>query len=156
MPTNTYKAIGAVTLAAATSSVTFAVPSGYKDLVLVFDGTLTGGSDILISLNDDTSNTYPNVQMGGNGSTAFSASFTRTGIFLMYGTTDRTNGIAQIFDISATDKHKTGLTRGNRPAGELSAVAGRWPSTSAVTSLSVRVTSNNIASGTTLNLWGIV
>ena len=157
MPTPTYTPLATITLTGSATTVTFSniSTSAYKDLVLVYAGTATGGGDVVLSFNSDTSNTYPNVQMFGNGSSAISSAFTRTGVFVCFASVNQHNWQASIMDSSATDKHKTVLSRYNVPTSETSAEAGRWPSTSAITSIAARITSNSFASGSTFSLYGI-
>lgn len=154
-PVNTYIPIGSVTLSATASEVVFSsLPtSGYRDLILIWSGTSTSGTDIVVSCNGDTTNSYPNVQMFGTGSSAISSAFTRTGAFFTYSSTSQNDAIVQIMDYSASDKHTTILSRGN--ANEVSATASRYPQTNVVSSISVRSTSNPMAIGSTLSLYAI-
>jgi len=157
MPQNTYTPLGAVTLAASTSSVTFAVPSGYKDLVLAVDGATQATGDIGYRLNADSSSIYSYVIMYGTGSSASSGQGTTTyGVMQYNNTTSRCNVLCNFFDVNATDKHKTAISRGNQADGFVMSYGTRWASTAAVTSLRVEALGTNFTSGTTLNLWGIV
>lgn len=156
MPTNTYTALATITLTGTDAEITFAsIPGTYRDLVIVWQGTSSGGNtDTVVSVNGDTSNTYPNVQMFGSGSSTNSSTFTRTGAYFAYAASGTLgNAIMQIMDYSATDKHKTFLTRYN--VLETSATASRWANNSAITSLSVRATSLSFAAGSTFSLYGI-
>jgi hypothetical protein len=94
--------------------------------------------------------------MAGNGSTAYSFTLTRTGIFTMAAGASRFMMIAQIMDYSATDKHKTVISRGNGPDFEISGTAARWPSTSAITSVAARAGASTFAAGSTLSLYGVI
>jgi len=96
--------------------------------------------------------------MVGNGSSTSSSSVSGVnGARIGYGpnSSTRSNAIAQIMDYSATDKHKTILTRTNEP-DEVWATACRWANTAAVTSVSFRYESTSLASGTTVSLYGIL
>jgi hypothetical protein len=156
--TNTYTPLATVTLGGSDSEIVFAsIPATYRDLIVVFAGTSTGTGDVVLSFNSDRTNTYPNVQMFGVGSgSGTSASFTRTGAFVSFASTTQNNFIAQIMDYSATDKHKTVLSRYNVSSSETSAQAGRWPNNNAITSLAVRQTTNAFATGSTLSLYGVI
>jgi hypothetical protein len=164
MPTQTYVALASETLATSASSVTFAgIPATYRDLVVVFAGTSTGTpTTVLTRLNSDTSSNYSNVMARGNGSNAASSTTTTTGAWAIaqneaLGTT-QSNALVQIMDYSATDKHKTILSRGNNnnSAGvSVEMTASRWATTSAVTTVQLVVTTNNFASGSTFALYGI-
>ena len=157
-----YIALATTTLGSSASSVTFSsIPTSVngvalRDLILVYAGTATGGGDVVLSFNADTTNTYPNVQMFGAGSgSGTSGAFTRTGVFVSFASTGQNNFVAQIMDYSATDKHKTVLSRYNVPSSETSAQAGRWPSNTAIATVAVRILSNNFASGSTFSLYGV-
>jgi hypothetical protein len=93
--------------------------------------------------------------MGGNGSSAYSATGTFDYMPINVVTQSQNNVITQIMDYSATDKHKTSLIRGNDAGAEVIAHAQRWASTSAVTSVRALITANNFASGSTFSLYGI-
>jgi hypothetical protein len=156
MPTPTYTPLANVTLGSAAASVTFSsIPATYRDLVFVMNGTVASNPDLLLSFNGDTSNIYTNVLMEGAGGVAGSFSITRTGIFVMSGSTVRIMMSAQIMDYSATDKHKTVLSRGDNPTVQVLGGAGRWPSTAAITSLAVRAGASTFDSGSTFALYGI-
>ena len=62
---------------------------------------------------------------------------------------------AQLMDYSATDKHKTVLTRSGTNLDGVEALAGRWANTAAVTSWVILTSSAAFASGTTFALYGI-
>jgi hypothetical protein len=156
-------ALASITLQSASSSVTFSgIPQNYRDLILVVAGSATASASLtFIRLNGDTGSNYSNVFARGNGSNAASSSETTTGAWFFYGNqvlgVDQSNAISQIMDYSATDKHKSILTRANinnalGPSVEMT--ASRWASTVAVTSLQVYVSSNNFAAGSTFNLYG--
>jgi len=154
VPTPTYTALANITLGSSASSVTFSsIPATYRDLVLVVVGTATADATWGLRFNGDTGSNYPYVEMNGDGASTTSTTSTLT--FFRIGRTTGTQGttIIQIMDYSATDKHKTGLSR-TGPANEIvRAVASRWANTAAITSI---VTNNvTFASGTTLSLYGI-
>jgi len=166
MATSTYIPLAEVTLAVAASEVSFgSISQDYSDLVLVWDKVFSGESNqvnTLLSFNGDSSN-YSNVWMYGNGTSAVSGSSPAQQRLVwssMYTTanTDSTQGTVQIMDYSATDKHKTSLFRGNvigLNAAGAQAVASRWASTAAVTSLSISSSVDFFAAGATFKLFGI-
>jgi len=157
MPTATYIALANYTVTgSAVNSVTFSnIPaSTYRDLVLVFSGALSADSPVYLTYNADTSN-YTRVSMSGNGSTATSNSGS-DGRVVELGDT-QSDFIAHIMDYSATDKHKTVLTRSNDASRITYAGASRWASTNAITSILIDPdTTTQIAVGSTLSLYGIV
>lgn len=151
-------ALATLTLGSAASTVTFSsIPATYRDLRLVCAFGSTRLDDTLVAYNSDTSNIYTNVEMVGTGSAAQSSAFTRTGAFLTYTVGGSVStSVMDIFDYSATDKHKSHLSRNGMPTGSVSAVAGRWPSTSAITSLRISCQTGPFNAGTTFSLYGIL
>jgi len=151
--------LATTTLGSAASTVTFSsIPATYRDLRLVVSGTTGSLNLILIKLNGDSGTNYSSVQMYGDGTNAASASGTgeigtAIGIF---GTT-QASSTCDVMDYSATDKHKSVLSRGNNTANTVRAWAGRWASTAAVTSLQVYPNAgDSFQAGTTASLYGIV
>ena len=157
MPTPTYTPLATVTLGGTASSVTFSsIPATYRDLILVISGTTSSDSSFFLQYNADTGSNYSQVLMSGNGSTASSFSGTSTGaeVGVVYGTLGNT--ITQIIDYSATDKHKTALSRSNTAANIVFASATRWANTAAITSVRAYYqTAATWQTGTTFNLFGI-
>ena len=157
MAVEKYTALANITLTSTASSVTFgSIPSGYRDLRLVYRGTTTASSGVFCRANSDSGSNYSLVRMGGNGSTTFSSSTTTTYFPMLY-SGDPVTGLAilQILDYSATDKHKTALSRGGGDYGIVEAVASRWANTAAITSLVITNTSTTFAIGTTFELYGV-
>jgi hypothetical protein len=160
MPIQTYKPLATVTLASSASSVTFSnIPATYRDLILVLSGSASSGTNVQIRFNGDSANNYAYVAMFGNGSTT--SSFTEGGISAITQlglTTGISNNIVQVMDYSATDKHKTALLRSNGASSFVQATAGRWASTSAITSMALAPVTGGVTfnSGTTFNLFGVI
>jgi hypothetical protein len=59
-------------------------------------------------------------------------------------------------DYSATDKHKTVISRASNAVNATEAVVNRWASTAAVNSVSIRTDANSWAVGTTVAIYGVV
>jgi len=158
MPTSTYVALATTTLASASSSVTFSsIPtSGYRDLVLVINGTNSGSQDLKFIFNGDTGSNYSRVAMYGqsSGIGSFSDNGQNAGLWASVQTVLNTV-IANIMDYSATDKHKTVLVRSDNAGDRVRAYAGRWASTSAITSIQLDPTGTSWQAGTTISLYGI-
>ena len=165
MPTPTYDAIASTTLASSASSVTFSsldtIAAGYRDLIVVMTPkslTASGyGGAAIINFNGDSGSNYAYVFMGGNGSTTSLGSGTTTAI---YGGFQENNDYkphftAQIMDFSATDKHKSVLTRHGHASEIAYARAYRWASTSAITSIAVNSSGGDFASGSVFAIYGI-
>ncbi len=152
-----YIPLATVTLGGSDADIVFSnIPATYKDLVLVVEGLSNVASNAYLYFNGDTtSGNYANVFAAGNGSTATSSS-NGIGAYVggIYGS-NRSINIIQIMDYSATDKHKTRLSRMSVAGSEVSMIAGRWANTAAVTSVTFTLISNTMSTGTTLNLYGV-
>jgi hypothetical protein len=155
MPTSTYVALATTTLGASASSVTFSsiATSGYRDLVLVYNGTTSANIGVDVEFNSDTNSANysrvfmyaPPVDSGTGGPQE-----------IFYSSTARTVVTCQIQDYSATDKHKTVLSRWGAVDVIVGASALRWANTNAITSLKLTPKSGNtFSSGSTFSLYGI-
>jgi hypothetical protein len=156
MPTPTYTPLANITLTGTPTVVTFSsISQAYRDLVVVYNGETvsSGGYDITLKLNGDTSN-HSVVVMGGDGSSTFSFTATTNNLWNL-GSGNKSAAMFQIMDYTATDKHKTSLVRMGSAAGSTGAAAQRWASTSAVTSVAIGIGSGTFAVGSTFALFGV-
>jgi hypothetical protein len=160
MPTPTYTALATVTLASSASSVTFSsIPATYRDLIIVLNGTTNASSGIGARFNSDSGSNYSGVRMIGSSAGAISDSFSSLSRILQTAgnTSLRTAFISQVMDYSATDKHKTVLTRHNITNDTTAAIAARWANTAAVTTIQIFATdADTIATGTVISLYGVI
>lgn len=167
MPTPTYDLIASNVLSTQSDSVTFSSISGsYRDLILVgvVKTAATGGPSANLRFNSDTGSNYSFVQMSGNGSTASSGNGTTTYVEMgtnLYISNDFTyQFMAHILDYSTTNKHKAVLVRTNQTVDPLNsgrgtnALANRWASTSAITSITINVF--QAVAGSSFYLYGLV
>tara|TARA_R110000782_G_scaffold56170_1_gene117936 strand:- start:536 stop:1018 length:483 start_codon:yes stop_codon:yes gene_type:complete len=155
-----FTVLGNTTLATASSTVTFSsIPGGHKDLVLVLESLSASGSNLpIVRLNNDSGSNYTYVSARGSGSSASSNSGTDSGIYspgMNGSSTDKQLSKIEIFDYSATDKHKTVLLRSGQIGEGTVMSAFRWADTSAITSLVVQSLNNNFAAGSTFRLLGV-
>jgi hypothetical protein len=150
-----------ITLGSATNSVTFSsISQSYKDLRLVISGGIPS-DNATFRLNGDASSVCRGVTMEGSGSASSSTTFSNSGlgyfgfgVILWY----QSAGVVvtmDLLDYSATDKHKTILTRGNNSDRAANALALRWPTTTAVTSIRLDANGSNWSSGTSFALYGV-
>lgn len=149
-----------ITLVSNAATVTFSnLPTtGFRDLVVVTTAFNTGGTaDIWLRYNGDTGNNYNRIYMGGTGGVAYSGTNQGTVNYVVYSTTTNENNTTiHIMDYSATDKHKVNLCRQNAASNSVSAFAGRWASTAAITSILFGTDGASFAAGSTFSLYGIV
>jgi hypothetical protein len=159
-----YVALANLTLSSQATGVTFAsIGQGYRDLILVMDLALAGVNGVVgMTINGDGGNNYSRVYMTGDGNATGSGVNNSISYMVIDGTTtqlgigNRSNAVVQFMDYSATDKHKTVLSRSNTPAITVDAHAGRWASTSAITTFYVfNNFGNGFAAGSTFALYGI-
>jgi len=165
MPTPTYRPLANITLGSTAASVTFSsIPATYRDLVVIMMAKSTRTSNdqdgCFLRLNNDASN-HSRVTMLGSGAGVSSNTESNLGMPLGGNAAALMVNIIQVMDYSATDKHKTVLVRANTNAPSVSGVvyasAGRWASTSAVTSLVLLPeVGPNFAIGSTFNLFGVI
>jgi hypothetical protein len=94
------------------------------------------------------------VYMYGDG--ANDASGSAAGVAVI-GQIDSGGGVSttHFLDYSATDKHKTFLTRGSRAGGIVIAYANRWAQTTAINSIAMVMQAGSLNSGTVISLYGI-
>ena len=154
MATPTYIALATTTVTADASIILSSIPQGYRDLVLVVEGTNSAGASLLCRANNNVGSTsYPWVYMRGDGSSATSQSSASNDFVLGTVYSDRGVTIAQFLDYSASDKHKVCLSRNNTAAQRVQAFVSRWESTNAITQLEVKPSTGNFTG--TISLYGI-
>lgn len=159
---NTYVPIATTTLSSAAASYTFSsISSAYTDLVLVFNGyASTGTQNINIQVGNtsiDTATNYSYTILYGTGTAAGSSrAATQSSIVLAYPqSTQGTNAIVQIQNYSNTTTYKTLLSRGNNAAYEIDATVGLWRSTAAIDTIKLNISAGNFVIGSTFTLYGI-
>ena len=156
---NSHVLISSQTLGSTVTSVTFNSFSGYRDLRLVIAGTTTTNTvdAIVLQFNSDTASNYSAVWATGDGSSATSSSQATTYVSAGVIGTSQSVTTIDIMDYSQTDKHKTLVARGNTPGWGTRMVAGRWASTSAVTSFVVKTEAGlTFSVGDTFYLYGVL
>lgn len=156
MPTPTYKALATKTLTGTATSVTFSsIPGTYRDLILVVNGAASTQDNATLTFNGDTTSAnYSYMTMRGDGSAVTAA--TGTGGLVSTFTTGRFVTSVQIMDYSATDKHKTRLSRDDIASFHARAWVSRWANTAAVTSMVYSAATGNFSIGTTFSLYGVI
>jgi hypothetical protein len=152
--------ISSQVLGSTAGNVTFnAIPQTYRDLRLVISGTTTTNAvdALVMRYNGDAGSNYSVVYATGDGSTASSGNQATT--YLSAGVIGTSQSITNIdiMDYAQTDKHKTSIGRGNTPGWGTRMLAGRWASTSAITSVQIFTEASLLFStSTTFKLFGIV
>tara|TARA_R110000764_G_scaffold110648_2_gene197210 strand:- start:717 stop:1208 length:492 start_codon:yes stop_codon:yes gene_type:complete len=159
MATSTYIPLATLTLAVANSAVYFTnISQDYSDLVLMIEHKgATGSVQGLVTLNGDGGTNYKYVYIYNTGSSSGSGAETASRHFnTESGSTTVANFTKmEIFDYSATDKHKSTLAHNGRAGAIQTIVSGRYASNTAISSITVGVNSGSFAIGSTFKLFGI-
>lgn len=163
---SSYIQIASQTTSSSVSEINFnSIPStlnnkNLRDLVLVVQAVGTsGGNDLRFQINGSSSNIYNWVLAKGDGSTPQSSNqsnVTRGQVGESAKLDEQQYGIfiVQFLDFTATDKHKSILSRAGRSENEM--MAQRWANTSAITSLRIFVGGGfTINANSTFTLYGI-
>lgn len=166
MATKAMTALANITVASATSTITFSSISGaYRDLRWVISFKPTTNTDSLqFRINSDSGSNYNRVFMEGYaGDGKYSAAANNQNIMATLYTTGSPSGhpatiIMDWLDYTATDKHKPMLIRTNAGTNEVVMTAGRWASSSAITgaTFTCAIGGGTFAAGTTINLYGVL
>jgi len=162
MPT-TYEPIATQNLSSAASSITFSsIPATYTDLRLSFTCTAASvGQDIALRYNGDSSSSYYQTHLSGQGSAASSGQFNSTNWRISYiGVyTDTSIPITMQTDIFSyiNSNYKIGLSSASgdkNGSGYVARNVGLWLNSSAITSLTLSCAAN-FSIGSTATLYGI-
>lgn len=163
--TPTYVLLNQVTLATATSTVTFSnIPQTFGDLVVVCNWSNSSTSSaIRIQVNGDTGSNYSGVWMTGTGSgTGAGSESAQTSSRAAGASVGPANTFSnvmtvQFLDYSAVDKHKTYLVRYGSAATESQATASRWANTAGITSIRLfDILGQTFQSGATFFMYGVI
>jgi hypothetical protein len=158
LPTRT---IARTELAATSTTETLAVtttglPFTARHLVIRFNGQTSGAVDVLLRLNADSGSNYNRQELTGAASSAAAVRSTGETSYEFVRSVSTSNIFASgeilIPDALSTRSHKSLLSIGGKNEAEVRLDAGRWASTSAVTSVTVFPASGNFAVGTTIEL----
>jgi len=147
------------------TSVDFqSIPATMRDIVVIFNAKSSDASterNLFYRFNADTTGAnYFGVDAYAYASGFTSSSFNALPDIVYMPRSGDAMAIAtmQIFDYSATDKHKTLLRRFNTegsPTDLAGMGAHRWANTAAVNRITFYTTSGAIAQGSTISLYGI-
>lgn len=155
MPTPQYIALANLTIASSATSITFSsISQSYRDLVIIAD---TNSPFIYgMRFNSDTGTNYSYVQMGGANGSTFSTTGSETFSRIGYSSASRTILNVNIFDYSATNKHKTAISRDSSAGFSVRALASRWANTSAINSITLFISDgSSFSAGSTFALYGV-
>jgi hypothetical protein len=167
MPTNTYTALATWTATnSSATSVDFQnIPATMRDLIFIINAKSSDSGterSLFYRFNNDTTGTnYSGVDAYASNGSLYSTTFnTNADIIYMPRSGDPFGlGTLQVFDYSATDKHKSVLRRFNTtgsPTNLIGMGAHRWANTAAINRVTFYTTSGAIAQGSTISLFGVI
>ena len=161
----TYEPIATTTLGSNAASISFTSISGsYTDLVLVSTAKVSIAEYLRLQVGNgsvDTGSNYSATVLAGNGSSALSyrySNITNMPIHIQsaLSTTEYNITITQLENYSNTTTYKTVINRSGLAASSTEASVSLWRSTSAINTIKVYVENQNLASGSTFTLYGIL
>ena len=154
-----YEAIASTIMGGTLTSYTFSsIPSTYKHLEIRFAAiTSSGGANIGLQLNGDSSSSYYYSQGYGDGSAYGIGASVNNYLFGPYQSTTVGSGVFRIVDyLSSLTKtsHSYGGDDKNG-SGYTGFQSSMWNNTSAITSVTVMLSGGQFLVGTYLGLYGI-
>ena len=156
----TYEPIGTYTAASNQTSIVFSALGAYTDIVAVFDGlsSSSAGNTLSMVFNSDANSAYSATRIQGNGTSATSARVTSDPTVAIVGSTNRTNVIISIMNYGNTTTNKTSLSRYNTMDStdpRTGAYVQLRSATTAITTVTFSIPSAQIATTSTITLYGI-
>jgi hypothetical protein len=162
---STMTPIATIATTSSAATVTFSnIPQTYTDLILVYNGGLSGFDYIYSRYNSDTGSNYSGTAMYGNGSTASAHRYSSgtynqlIGWGIGQGTALTSVGIIHFMNYANTTTYKSMILRDMNPesGGGTQAAVHLWRSTSAISSIVLTgINSRTITNGSTFTLYGI-
>lgn len=157
LSTNSYESIQTVTVGSGgQSSISFtSIPSTYKHLQVRFAAINGNAQSTIMQFNGDTASNYAKHTLNGYGTGTQGAGYPNGGYFNLQGYVVAGSspypvvGIADILDYTNTNKYKTTRILSGFDAngsGEINFNSGLWQSTSAISSIVIK-----LESGGTIN-----
>lgn len=156
----TYEPIATYTAASNQTSIVFSSLGAYTDIVAVFDGLSSSGAGNTLSMvfNSDANSAYSATRIQGNGTSATSARVTSDPTVAIVGSASRTNVIISIMNYGNATTYKTSLSRFNNmdaADARTGAYVQLRSSTTAITTVTFSIPSAQIATTSTITLYGI-
>lgn len=161
-----FESIASATGTGSSSTITFSsIPSTYQHLqIRAFVGNSTGAGALYIRFNGDTTTAnYNHHRLAGNGASVFASSGSPdtgvAGFYIIQPTSTYFGGcIVDIHDYKSTSKYKTirsfeGVDKNG--SGEVGLYSNLWMDTTAISSITLYMSTGNYSSGSVVSLYGI-
>ncbi len=152
----TYTPIATTTTSGNANTVTFNSFSGYTDLIMIMNFSLSTNAEVYIRFNSDTGSNYSRTYLEGNGSSASSARNTNSTTINILGRSSQMVNIINFMNYANTSTYKNVLARFSSPSEIVGSEIGLWRSTSAITSIELSLSSGNFTNGSVITLYGIL
>ena len=159
MATNTMVALQTQTATSGTASITFSsIPQTYTDLMLI--ATINASNATLLNVqvgtgSIDTSASYSDTNLTGNGSSATSNRDTGNTVFAMGEARSNTTNIWHFMNYANTTTYKTVLARGSDASVATMAGVGLWRKTTAIDTILIKPDYLSFTGNCTFTLYGI-
>lgn len=152
-----YTALANVTLGSSAATVTFSsINQGFKDLILIGQGTHSSSAAIIIRFNGDTNSNYNSLEYVGDGSSASRTGATNNSSYQVgFFSSTVSQFHCTIFDYSATNKQKGSIIRQDNAGTSTVFRSGRWGQNAAITSFVISVNSGSFSAGSSFALYGV-
>lgn len=156
---NTYEAIATATASGGETTISFtSIPGTYTDLVIQGNTIATTPYELFVQFNNDTGTNYSVTYLEGNASAPSSGRSTTTASMAMAysNSSNPTSTVIQIQNYSNSTTYKTLFSRSGAGSVAVIAYIGMWRSTSAITSIQLKLTGGrSFSAGATFSLYGI-
>jgi hypothetical protein len=158
----TYDSISTYTVSGgSTSTINFSsITQEYTDLIFIFNGSQTGGSNMAVRFNNDASNVYSEIYyVGGGSSTVSGKDVNQTQAVVNFVNTTNNRSMVRIHipNYSASVMRKSFLFRRDDTFNATQFGIANWNNTSAITTVSFiqTVGASYFTDGTTIALYGL-
>jgi hypothetical protein len=163
--TGPFESIATVTLSSNETTITFSsIPATFTHLQIRATalGDSVSGKDVLVRFNSDTASNYNWHRLYGNGTSGLGQGSATTTAMYYAADAVRTlypaTAIIDILDYTNTNKYKTmrnlsGFEQNG--AGTIAYWSGLWRNTDAITTVTISVTTDNLAQYSSFALYGI-
>ena len=160
----TYEPIATTTLTNYASTIDFTnIPATYTDLRIVLVGEhRSGTATVRMRVNSDTGTNYSSTELTGDGTSATSARNSSSSR-INCGNANFNNTLPSLITVDwfsyAGSTYKTCLvttSQDRNGSGVVYRIVGLWRNTSAITSITMALSSGDYKDGTTVTLYGIL
>jgi hypothetical protein len=161
--TATYIALANTTVTGTPSTVTFgSIPNTtYTDLVLVMETVTSTAATKIIRFNSDSGANYNWIRISGNGTSGSAASNTNGTQILPSAvatdtSTERLFTKVDIIGYRRSGETRSGLINNGRAGAGVDVTGFRWRNTTAISTITISLSTGTFTAGSTLALYGIV